>query len=137
MAVAGDAAAAAAALAVGAPYGVVQLAVPRPGTASGDAAAAAGSDGSPRLGFGAAFGTDRCTRSFGAGGGGGADADGPRGRLARAFALNPDGVVLVSMLSAERRAADAGGGGAAAAAPGLARLPRRRPAAGWRAGRRR
>ena len=62
---------------------------------------------------------------FGAGGAA-APAEGRR-RLARAFALNPDGVVLVSMLSAESRAATLA---AAAARPAPIRRPPRLDAGG-------
>jgi len=99
VAVAGDAAAAAVALAAGAPYGVVQLAVPRPGEAAGgEAAAAAVLAAAPSAGFGTIVHS-----VFGPGGA--VAPDEGRRRLAQAFALNPSGVVLVSMLSAERRAA--------------------------------
>jgi aryl-alcohol dehydrogenase-like predicted oxidoreductase len=93
VAVAGDAAAAAAALAVGAPYAAVQLAVPGPD----DRAAAAVLAAAPAAGFGTLVHS-----VFGAGG---TPPAAGRERLARAFALNPEGVVLVSMLSAESRAA--------------------------------
>ena len=93
VAVAGDVAAAEAALAAGAPYGVVQLAVPQPGEAAAEAVLAAA----------AAAGAGAIVHSvFGPGG---SAPDEGRQRLARAFALNPSGVVLVSMLSERSRAA--------------------------------
>jgi len=116
VAVAGDAAAAAAALAAlaaGAPYGVVQLALP----------AETEPDGLGVLDAARAAGLGAVTHSVFASGpvGGGAAPDAGAGRLARAFGLNPDGVVLVSMLSARSRAAtlaatEAAAGGASGAA---------------------
>ena len=102
VAVAGDAAAAAAALAAGAPYGVVQLALPGEADPDGlgvlDAARAAGLGAVTHSVFATGpIATDPI--------GGGATPDAGAGRLARAFGLNPDGVVLVSMLSARSRAA--------------------------------
>ena len=92
MAVAGDAAAAASALAQGVPYGVVELALPALGADDGveaallTAARAAGTGTIVLSVFARAVGvaSDRL--------------------ISRACALNPDGVVLASMLSATSRA---------------------------------
>jgi len=109
VAVAGDASAAAAALAF--PYGVLQLPLPAPGD----------TDGTRLLARARAAGRGLVTHSvFGPGGpdpalrarvaaaaGVPADGDGPaRVLMARAFALNPEGVVLVSMFSDRSRAAN-------------------------------
>ena len=94
VAVAGDAAAARAALAVGAPYGAVQLAVPQPGEAAAAAVLAAAHQAGVGVLVHSVFGVAGTA-------GGGAPDD----RLARAFALNATGVVLVSMLSGASRAA--------------------------------
>ena len=110
VAVAGDAAAAAAALAAGAPYAAVQLAVPRPGGAAADAAAEAVLAAAPAAGFGTILHS-----VFGRGGV--APGEGRR-RLDRAFALNPSGVVLVSMLSPASRAATLAAAAAEQAAEG-------------------
>ena len=94
VAVAGDAGAAGAALAAGAPYGAVQLAVP-----AGDDAAGLGTLAAAR-----AAGAGTILHSvFGRGGPAGPEEG--RRRLGRALGLVPDGVVLVSMLSAASRAA--------------------------------
>jgi len=100
VAVAGDADAAAAALAAGAPYGAVQLALPAPGEAADATLAAAQAAGRGTI----------VHSVFGRAGEGHPAAAGAR--LAAAFARNPQGVVLVSMLSARSRAATL------AAAPG-------------------
>jgi len=107
VAVAGDAAAAAAALAAGAPYGVVQLALPAEREPDGlgvlEAARAAGLGAVTHSVFAAAGATPGAAPDATPGATPGAAAG--AGRLARAFGLNPDGVVLVSMLSARSRAA--------------------------------
>lgn len=109
VAVAGDAAAAAAALAIGAPYAAVQLAVPRPGGGAAEAGVESGAESgaesvlaaAPAAGFGTILHS-----VFGRGGVAAASSPGEgRRRLDRAFALNPSGVVLVSMLSPASRAA--------------------------------
>lgn len=120
VAVAGDEAAAAAALAQ--PYGVLQLPLPplaAPGAAAGEAAGAAG--GVQLLARARAAGKGLVTHSvFGSGGPGpalqaaiaarrGTPASGAETAqllMARAFALNPEGVVLVSMFSEGARAAN-------------------------------
>jgi aryl-alcohol dehydrogenase-like predicted oxidoreductase len=117
VAVAGDAAAGLAAVRLGAPFGVVQAATPAPGAPDAllPAARAAG--------FGvvlhSVFGVDgslaalaaRADPAFRAAvGAGGADLERALARrlLERALALNPDGVVLVSMFSEASRAANLG-----------------------------
>jgi aryl-alcohol dehydrogenase-like predicted oxidoreductase len=118
VAVAGDAAVAAAAAARGAPFGAVQLALPAPGTAApviGAAEAAGlgalthsvfGAEGAPaRLGAALAAPAARAEALALTG------LEDPKAALARlllarAFALNPSGVVLVSMFSARSRAAN-------------------------------
>ena len=92
VAVAGDAAAAASALAQGAPYGVVQLALPALGADDSIEAAS--------LTAARAAGIGTIVHSVFARAAGVASEH----LLARAFALNPDGVVLASMLSATSRA---------------------------------
>jgi aryl-alcohol dehydrogenase-like predicted oxidoreductase len=119
VAVAGDAAAAGAALAQGAPYGVIQLAQPEPAAPPGPLAAArdAGFGVITHSVFGAegpweALGRrirddpDFAARVAAAGGGGEPGAALARILMDRAFAANPDGVVLVSMFSAHSRQAN-------------------------------
>lgn len=117
--VAGDTAAGAAALAQGTPFGVVQLAAPEPGAASG-LAEAAGQGGfgvvlHSVFGVGGAF--ERLGRRLDADPAAArrlAEAAGvaePRAALARlllgrALARNPEALVLVSMFSARSRAAN-------------------------------
>lgn len=132
--VAGDAAAAGAALATGFPYAVIQSAAPAPGTAD-PLAPAAGAAGFGRIthsvfGVGATWETLRRRLAADAAaaallaGEGGAEAGLAAALLARALAANPDGTVLVSMLSARSRARNlaAAAGAPAAAEAGLARL---------------
>lgn len=90
--VAGDAAAAAAALEAGGPYGVIQMAVPE-----------APADGA-LLSRAAAQGVGVILHSVFGRGGPASPAEG-EARLARALALNPEGIVLVSMLSERSRRA--------------------------------
>jgi aryl-alcohol dehydrogenase-like predicted oxidoreductase len=123
-AVAGDEAAGLAAIAIGAPFGVVQAALPPPGAAPGAAPSAAGAllPAARAAGFGAivhsVFGVEgslaalkarmAADEGLRAAVTGGEDPDPDRALarrlLERAFALNPDGVVLVSMFSAASRA---------------------------------
>jgi aryl-alcohol dehydrogenase-like predicted oxidoreductase len=114
VAVAADAEAAEAAIAAGAPFGVVQLPLPAPGRAAPVLAAA------PRAGFGvivhSVFGIageralrppadPACLARLGAlTGGETQEAALTRLRLARAFALAPGGVVLASMFTPRSRA---------------------------------
>ncbi len=132
VAVAGDAAAAADALALGAPFGVVQLPTPAPGAPSAvlEEARARGFGAITHSVMGetlaaltrrAAADSELRARVCAA-----AQLDDPEAALARllmgrAFALNPEGVVLVSMLSARSLARNLD---AAAAPPadGLAAL---------------
>jgi aryl-alcohol dehydrogenase-like predicted oxidoreductase len=90
VAVAGGPEAAAAALAAGAPYGVLQLPLPPPGAGAGVLAAARGA------GLGVVLHSVI----------GAAAGEAPARALARAFALNPDGVVLASMFSGANLAAN-------------------------------
>lgn len=114
VAVASDAAAAEAAIAWGSPFGAVQLALGAPGEAAGVPAAAAtagmGCIVHSVFGIGGSFdalkarvAADPALRERL----GGEDAPGPstlgRLMLERAFALNPGGVVLVSMFSERSR----------------------------------
>ena len=92
VAVAGDAAAAASALAQGAPYGVVQLALPALG--ADDSIEAASLTAARAAGIGTIVHSVFARAA-------GVASEHP---LARAFAYNPDGVVLASMLSATSRA---------------------------------
>ena len=116
VAVASDAEAGLAAIGIGAPFGVVQAALPAPGAADAllPAARAAGFgaivhsvfgiEGSLRGAQGARRrrpGLPRGGASAGQGTGGISTGRWPRRLLARAFALNPDGVVLVSMFSGQ------------------------------------
>ena len=138
VAVASDAAAGLAAIAIGAPFGVVQAAAPAPGAPDAllPAARAAGFGVVLHSVFGiegslaalrARAAADPAFRAAVAGGAGDLDRGAwPRRLLARALALNPEGVVLVSMFSEASRAANL----AVAAAP----LPRGRGASStaWR-----
>jgi aryl-alcohol dehydrogenase-like predicted oxidoreductase len=109
VAVAGDAPAAEAALAAGDPYGVVQLPLPAPGE-DARLLARVGADGCGLvthsvLGAGGPPAALRHRIAAAAG----VAAEGPdpaRLMVERAFALNPEGVVLVSMFSAGSRAAN-------------------------------
>lgn len=114
-AVASDAAAARAALRQGAPYGVIQIALPPPGAGTGLLAEARAA------GFGvivhsvlgvdgalARLAADPALRSAATGATGLADPKAALARLllVRAATLNPDGLVLVSMVSEASRAAN-------------------------------
>jgi aryl-alcohol dehydrogenase-like predicted oxidoreductase len=119
VAVAGDAEAGLAAIAIGAPFGVVQAAVPAPGAPDAllPAARAAsfgvvlhsvfGIDGSLAA-LQARAAADPALAAALAGGAGELAAALARRLLERALALNPDGVVLVSMFSAASRAQNLG-----------------------------
>jgi aryl-alcohol dehydrogenase-like predicted oxidoreductase len=124
VAVAGDAAAGLAAIGIGAPFGVVQAALPSPGAPDAllPAARAAGFGAIVHSVFGidgslaalrARAAADPALAAALTGGAGELDAALARRLLERAFARNPDGVVLVSMFSARSRALNL----AAAAAP--------------------
>jgi aryl-alcohol dehydrogenase-like predicted oxidoreductase len=144
--VAGVAAAAEAALAVGPPYAVVQTAAPDPAAdpAADPLAQAAAAAGFGRIthsvfGVGATWETlrrrlaaDPAAAALLAGEGGEAEAGLAAALLARALAANPDGTVLVSMLSARSRArnlAAAAGAGAGTPAGARAGAPAGVPAA--------
>ena len=113
--VAADAAAAAAALAIGPPYGAIQSAAPPPGT-DDLLAAAARANGFGRIThsvFGVGGTWDALRRRLAAdpsaarrlaGKGGDAEAGLAAALIRRALAANPEGVVLVSMLSERHRA---------------------------------
>lgn len=127
VAVASDAAAGLAAIARGAPFGVVQAETPAPGAADAllPAARAAGFGVVLHsvLGVDGSFATlrartaaDPAFREAVTGGAGDVDAALARRLLARAFALNPDGVVLVSMFSERSLAANRAVAGAPPAA---------------------
>ena len=132
--VAGDTAAASAALAVGPPYAAIQSAAPAPGTADPLAEAAAAGFGRIThsiFGVGATWdglrrrlAADPAAARLLAAAGGEPEAELAAALLARAMAANPGGVVLVSMLSARSRARTlaAAAGASAAAEAGLARL---------------
>ena len=115
VAVAGDADAGLAAIAVGAPFGAVQAALPAPGAPDAllPAARAAGFGAIVHSVFGidgslaalrARAAADPALKAALAGGAGELDAALARRLLERAFARNPDGVVLVSMFSPASRA---------------------------------
>jgi aryl-alcohol dehydrogenase-like predicted oxidoreductase len=116
VAVASDADAARAALGVGAPYGVVQVAMPAPG-ASLDLLAAARARGTGAivhsvLGISGSYAALRARAAaepaLAAALGGAGEAGLSRLLVERAFAANPGGVVLVSMFSAASLAANLG-----------------------------
>ena len=116
VAVASDESAGLAAMRSGAPFGVVQAAVPAPGRAG--RAPAGGPGGGLRAwsctrssastgslaALKARAAADPAFRAAVTGGAGDLDRALARRLLARAFALNPDGVVLVSMFSDASRA---------------------------------
>jgi len=108
VAVAGGPAAAEAALAIGAPYGVLQLPLPAPGEAAG-LLARAGATGCGLVThsvLGAGGPPEALRRRIAAAAGVAVEGPDPaRLLLERAFALNQGGVVLVSMFSARSRAA--------------------------------
>ena len=117
VAVASDTAAGHAAIARGAPFGAVQVALPAPGAADdllpAARAAGFGTLGHSVLGIDGAFAAlkaraaaDPGLRASLGAGEGDLDAAVAARLLARAFALNPDGVVLVSMFSARSLAAN-------------------------------
>ena len=132
--VASDPAAAAAALAVGPPYAAIQTAAAAPGTADplAEAATRAAFGRITHSVFGVGATWDGLRRRLAAdpaaarllAAGGEPEAELAAALLARALAANPDGVVLVSMLSARSRGRTlaAAGGASAAAEAGLARL---------------
>jgi aryl-alcohol dehydrogenase-like predicted oxidoreductase len=102
--VAGDARASARALEIGAPYDVVQLPLSEPGSGPGsgpDAGPDAGPDLFRRV---REAGRGLVTHSVFGGRGAAPGGDGEaRLQLRRAFALNPDGIVLVSMFDPAHR----------------------------------
>ena len=131
--VASDPAAAAAALAVGLPYAAIQTAAAAPGTADplAEAAARAAFGRITHSVFGVGATWDGLRRPLAAdpaaarllAAGGEPEAELAAALLARALAANPDGVVLVSMLSSRSRGRTlAAAGGLRGGQAGLARL---------------